>query len=144
MLKQVHRRRQSTWTGSGLLLVLIRVRSDRGTLNMKVDRISILYHSITQTKAVHALRITPCLHSPSVACVCDMAAHRMAAVVMIPGGASGRSAWHPSVLCLGCTACEGDGRWEPTGCTGTARRLNYPQHLPTPFTRFPENGEARS
>ena len=57
----------------------------------------------------------------------------MAAVVMVPGGAGGRSAWHPSVLCLGCTACEGDGRWEPTGRTGTARRRNYPQQVPTPF-----------
>ena len=49
------------------------------------------------------------------------------------GRASGLSAWHPSVLCLSCTACKGNGRWEPTGRTGTARRLNYPQHLPTPF-----------
>ena len=63
------------WTGSGLLLVLIRVRSDRGTLKMKVDRMSILYHSTLQSEAVRALPITPCLHSPSVACVCDMAAH---------------------------------------------------------------------
>ena len=83
-------------------------------------------------------RSRPCApyHAMSSLAVCRHAIatwRHMAAVVMVPGGAGGRSAWYPSVLCLGCTACKGNGQWEPTGRTGTARRRKYPQQVPYPF-----------
>ena len=67
--------------------MLIRFRSDRGTLKMKVDRISILYHSNSSTQSFPSVRF------PSLAVSrlrLGLRAHvHMAAVVMVPGGRAG-------------------------------------------------------